>query len=56
MTWKKTPEALAFEAKHRDPVRIAEYLNRALSTRDPAVIMRAVGDMVRAQDAMARAA
>jgi probable addiction module antidote protein len=46
---RKTPETLAFEAKHRDPAAIAKYLNRALSTRDTLVIIRAVGEMVRAQ-------
>jgi probable addiction module antidote protein len=37
-------------AKFRDdPAAIAEHLNDALSTEDPDVIIKAIGDMVRAQ-------
>jgi len=46
-----TPKARAFDAaKYRDdPRAIAEYLNDAISTGDPVVITKAIGDMVRAQ-------
>jgi probable addiction module antidote protein len=47
---RKPPEALAFDKKHRDnPRAIAKYLNDALSTGDPVLIRKAIGDMVRAQ-------
>src|ERR1019366_2008661 len=47
---RKPPEALAFDKKHRDdPRAIAKYLNGALSTGDPVLITKAIGDMVRAQ-------
>src|SRR5260370_34770225 len=48
---KRTPRALAFDAaKYRDdPCAIAKYLNDALSTGDPVLITKAIGDMVRAQ-------
>jgi probable addiction module antidote protein len=37
-------------AKYRDnPKAVAEYLNDALSTKDPFLITRAIGTMVRAQ-------
>ena len=46
-----TPKARAFDAaKYRDdPRAIAEYLNDAISTGDPIRIIKAIGDMVRAQ-------
>jgi probable addiction module antidote protein len=34
-----------------DPKAIAKYLNNALSTGDPVQILKAVGDMARAQGA-----
>ena len=44
------PTAAAFAAKYRNnPRAIAKYLNDALSTRDPVLITKAIGDMVRAQ-------
>jgi probable addiction module antidote protein len=45
------PGAHHFDAaKYRDdPGAIAEYLNDALSTEDPFLITRAIGNMVRAQ-------
>ena len=45
------PGAHGFDtAKYRDdPKAIADYLNVALSTEDPFLIMRAIGNMVRAQ-------
>jgi probable addiction module antidote protein len=47
---RKPPEALAFDKKHHDaPRAIAKYLNVALSTGDPVLITKAIGDMVRAQ-------
>jgi probable addiction module antidote protein len=47
---KITPTAEAFAAKYRDnPRAIAKYLNDALSTGDPVLIRKAIGDMVRAQ-------
>src|SRR5665811_1301462 len=47
---KITPTAEAFAAKYRDnPRAIAKYLNDALSTGDPVLITKAIGDMVRAQ-------
>src|ERR1035437_1545983 len=47
---RKPPEALAFDKKHRDdPRAITKYLNGALSTCDPVLITKAIGDMVRAQ-------
>src|SRR5665647_2928718 len=47
---KLTPTAAAFAAKYRDnPRAIAKYLNGALSTGDPVLITKAIGDMVRAQ-------
>ena len=47
---KITPTAEAFAAKYRDnPRAIAKYLNDALSTGDPVVITKAIGEMVRAQ-------
>ena len=47
---RKPPEALAFDKKHRDnPRAIAKYLNDALSTGDPVLIKKAIGDVVRAQ-------
>ena len=47
---KITPTAEAFAAKYRDnPRAIAKYLNDALSTGDPVLIKKAIGDMVRAQ-------
>ena len=51
VTGKRKPlEALAFDKKHRDdPRAIAKYLNGALSTGDPVLITKAIGDMVRAQ-------
>ena len=44
------PKARPFDAaKYRDdPRAIAEYLNDALSTGDPVLIIKAIGDMVRA--------
>jgi probable addiction module antidote protein len=40
----------ALAATFRDnPVAISEYLNDALSTDDPVLITKAIGDMVRAQ-------
>jgi probable addiction module antidote protein len=37
-------------AKYRDdPKAIAEYLNEALSTKDPFLVTRAIGTMVRSQ-------
>jgi probable addiction module antidote protein len=46
----KTPSELAFDAKYREnPRAIAKYLNHALSTRNPVHILKAIGDMVRAQ-------
>jgi probable addiction module antidote protein len=43
-------ESEAFNAKYRDnPRAIAKYLNDVLSTGDDALIMKAIGDMVRAQ-------
>ena len=47
---RETPSERAFTTKHRDnPRAIAKYLNGALSTGDPILIMKAIGDMVRAQ-------
>ena len=47
---KITPRAGAFAAKYRDdPRAIAEYLNDAISSGDPVVFTKAIGDMVRAQ-------
>jgi probable addiction module antidote protein len=47
---KATPKALAFAAKYRDdPAPIVKYLNDILSAGDPALIRKAIGDMVRAQ-------
>jgi probable addiction module antidote protein len=47
---RKPPEALAFDKKHHDaPRAIAKYLNDALSTGDPVLVTKAIGDMVRAQ-------
>src|SRR5258705_9982254 len=47
---RETPSERAFTAKHCDnPRAIAKYLNGALSTGDPILIMKAIGDMVRAQ-------
>jgi len=47
---KLIPTAAAFAAKYRDnPRAIAKYLNGALSTGDPVLITKAIGDMVRAQ-------
>jgi probable addiction module antidote protein len=48
---KRTPKARAFDAaKYRDdPSAIAKYQNDALSTGDPVLIIKAIGDMVRAQ-------
>jgi probable addiction module antidote protein len=47
---KLTPKAAAFAAKYRDnPRAIAKYLNGTLSTGDPIRIIKAIGDMVRAQ-------
>ena len=47
---KITPTAEAFAAKYRDnPRAIAKYLNDALSTGDPVLIKKAIGDVVRAQ-------
>jgi probable addiction module antidote protein len=45
------PGAHGFDtAKYRDdPKAIADYLNVALSTEDPFLISRAIGNMVRAQ-------
>jgi probable addiction module antidote protein len=45
------PGAHGFDtAKYRDdPKAIAEYINVALSTEDPFLITRAIGNMVRAQ-------
>jgi probable addiction module antidote protein len=45
------PGAHGFDtAKYRDdPKAIADYLNVALSTEDPFLITRAIGNMVRAQ-------
>ena len=45
------PGAHGFDTtKYRDdPKAIAEYLNVALSTEDPFLITRAIGNMVRAQ-------
>jgi probable addiction module antidote protein len=47
---KTTPKAEDFTAKYRDnPSAIAKYLSVALSTGDPDHIMKAIGDMIRAQ-------
>jgi probable addiction module antidote protein len=47
---KTTPKAEAFATEYRDdPRAIAKYLNDALSTDDPVLITKAIGDMVRAQ-------
>jgi probable addiction module antidote protein len=47
---KITPTAEAFAAKYRDnPRAIAKYLNDALSTGDPVLVTKAIGDVVRAQ-------
>src|SRR5450759_4859476 len=47
---RETPSERAFAAKHCDnPRAIAKYLNDALSTGDPVLIRKAIGDMVRAQ-------
>jgi hypothetical protein len=47
---RETPSERAFAAKHCDnPGAIAKYLNGALSTGDPVLITKAIGDMVRAQ-------
>jgi probable addiction module antidote protein len=47
---KLTPTAAAFAARYRDnPREIAKYLNDALSTGDPVLATKAIGDMVRAQ-------
>jgi probable addiction module antidote protein len=47
---KLTPTAAAFAARYRDnPRAIAKYLNDVLSTGDPLLITKAIGDMVRAQ-------
>ncbi len=46
---RETPSERAFAAKHRDnPRAIAKYLNDALSTGDPVLITKAIGEMVRA--------
>jgi probable addiction module antidote protein len=46
----QTSVAPALAAKYRDdPRAIAEYLNDALSTGVPGLIIKAIGDMVRAQ-------
>jgi probable addiction module antidote protein len=46
---RKSPEVLAFEEKHRDhPRAVAKYLNDALSTSDPVLITKAIGDVMRA--------
>jgi len=47
---RETPAQRAFAAEHCDnPRAIAEYLNGALSTGDPVLITKAIGEMVRAQ-------
>jgi probable addiction module antidote protein len=47
---KTTPKAEAFASKYHDnPRAISEYLNDALSTGDPLLVTKAIGDMVRAQ-------
>ena len=47
---RETPAQRAFAAEHCDnPRAIAKYLNGALSTGDPVLIMKAIGEMVRAQ-------
>jgi probable addiction module antidote protein len=47
---RETPSERAFAAKYCDnPRAIAKYLNGALSTGDPVVITKAIGEMVRAQ-------
>jgi probable addiction module antidote protein len=47
---KTTPKAEDFIAKYRDnPSAIAKYLSVALSTGDPDHIVKAIGDMIRAQ-------
>jgi probable addiction module antidote protein len=41
---------LVDELKYRDnPKQIAKYLNDALATEDTAAVVRAIGDMIRAQ-------
>ena len=47
------PQSRVFDkAKYRDdPHAIAQYLNVALSTDDPLLIRKAIGDMARAQGA-----
>ena len=35
-----------------NPKRIAAYLNKALETNDTAIILKAIGDMIRAQNVM----
>jgi probable addiction module antidote protein len=47
------PKSRTFDpAKYRDdPRAIAKYLNEALSTDDPLLIRKAIGDMARAQGA-----
>ena len=50
MRGKKTLSRGEAFAKYRDdPTAIAKYLNDALSTGDPIRILKAIGDMVRAQ-------
>ena len=47
---RDTPSERAFAEKHCDnPRAIAKYLNDALSTGDPVLITKAIGEMVRAQ-------
>jgi probable addiction module antidote protein len=45
------PESRALDAAkhHDDPRASAKYLNEALSTDDPVLIRKAIGDMARAQ-------
>jgi probable addiction module antidote protein len=46
----ETTKAAAFAEKHRNnPKAIAKYLNAALSTGDPVLTTKAIGEMVRAQ-------
>jgi probable addiction module antidote protein len=47
------PKARAFDVTNyrNNPRAIAEYLTKALSTKDAAVISAAIGDMARAQGA-----
>ena len=46
----KGERPIIFDPKYREnPIAIAKYLNRVLSTADPVRISQAIGDMLRAQ-------